>query len=599
MAVILVYFNPTQSIRIIQNIMTVKFWLEKANIPIFIGEIAFEDTPFLFAPTPNVCQFRSSSFMFYKENLISLTEKIIPPSYTKLCLLDADILFMEPSWYDTISTTLDSYTACQPFKTAHLLNIDYTITTSYKSILSAPPGQKSIGLLHPGYSWAVTRVWYQTCNPSDLTVVGGGDRILYSYITNPPMDPAKNALENLYSFLIPSIHSSPPILYTSCPLTVIHLNHGITENRQYGSRTQNILNLLKSINSEFTLLDVIERRGDGVLEWRPEYRPLLNTFFYEYFTNRLDDSPASGIISGRSDKFFPINYISPSATTPLDMAVILVYFNPVNYCRSVQNLLMTKHWLDKASIPLFIGELQFNDHPFLFPVAENICQVHSASVMFYKENLIRYVEQRLPSHFTKICMMDADIFYNAPDWYSTISRTLDTCTVIQPYKTANWLAIDFTVTKQSSSNVIDVSSGHPGFVWAFQRDWFRTFQLEDRSAIVTSGDTILADLLNNRSIKNPFLNHLFGSTPHPRAGMILGSCDISIYHLNHGSLIHRHYNDLVNIWRRTFERMRIRSIDEIYDRRSDGILEWKPTLRTELNKIMINYFKSRQEDAGF
>ncbi len=597
MAVILVFFNPSASVRIIQNILTVVHWLSKANIPYFIGELATHDTPFLFTPTDNIFQYRSNSYMFYKENLIHQIEKQLPATYTKLCLLDSDILFNKPDWYDGVSETLDHVEVCQPFQKAHMLDIAYRPCKTVVSILDASSVSNiRLGEYHwPGYVWALQRAWFTSRKPSDLTVNGGGDTMIYQYITKNIL--ARSPTMLVYNFLTPQITALPSTTYSSAPYEIYHLNHGVLKNRQYVSRSETFSGILEEIEPSFTIPDVIERRADGILEWKPEYRIQFNRYFSAYFAARADDSSAVGVITPARQKIYPMPYTAPSKK---DMAVLLVYFNPVGYVRSLQNLLTTKHWLESAQIPYYIAELAHADTPFVFEPAGNIFQTRANSIMFHKENLIRFAERRIPHRFTKLCMIDADILFEKPNWYSVISTTLNTKKVIQPFKAANWLDIDYTVCLTAPSSM-ENSSGHPGFAYAFDREFFRRFVLEDRCVFCTGGDSILNNHLflgkiqYSHHIKSLFITSASRQIPDRK---LLGFIPGNIYHLNHGPRVSRKYGDIVRTWGSIFRTDAITDIDTVIVRRSDLILEWAPTHRERYNQIMLDYFTSREEDNG-
>jgi hypothetical protein len=176
MAVILVFFNPQDSVRIIQNILTVKYYFEKAQIPYFIGELAFNDKPLIFKPAENIVQFRSASYMFYKENLINAVLKIIPETYTKLCMLDADIMFDNPNWYSIVSKKLDEVEVCQPFKRTHFLGPNFKDTCVLTNCVDSPADAViDWSKEHTGHGWAFRRSCYKALQLSDETVIGGGE----------------------------------------------------------------------------------------------------------------------------------------------------------------------------------------------------------------------------------------------------------------------------------------------------------------------------------------------------------------------------------------------------------------------------------------
>ena len=601
LAVVLVYFNPASSIRIIQNLLTVRHHLAAAGIPYFIGEMAHKDAPFLFAPADNIFHVRSDSLMFYKENLQRYVVERLPASFTKLCFLDADILFKEPTWYDTISATLDTVDVCQPFTAAHGLTIGYDIEFSKQNNIDVSFNKIKENIHHPGYCWATTRAWYTAAAPSDFCVIGGGDVIFYTYVTKN-LTLLRVPGREYYHFLESDIVRAPSASYTSCPLTIFHLNHGTLTNRQYATRGPSLSATIFALLGSPSIPAVLERRADGIFEWVPAVRDVLNAHVARFFAARNDDSNASGVIPTTTRvKFHPLHYEVPSATATRDMAVILVYFNAANYSRPIQNLLLVKHFLELANIPVFITELAINDAPFLFRgPADNLFQVRSSSAMFYKENLIRYTEARIPATFTKICLLDSDVLFDNPAWYSDISSVLDTATVVQPFRTAYWLDIDFTAVKAMNNGLLDPRSGHPGFAYAFDRAFFRRFQLEDRCVNATAGDTILRAHLLNRSLADsePYFT-LFPPLPdRSREGLRIGMVSFNAFHLNHGPLTKRNYFPITSLWLDLFRTRRITSIDSVIDRRDDGILEWKPAVRADFNARMITYFKSREEDSG-
>ena len=74
------------------------------------------------------------------------------------------------------------------------------------------------------------------------------------------------------------------------------------------------------------------------------------------------------------------------------------------------------------------------------------------------------------------------------------------------------------------------------------------------------------------------------------------SCDLNIYHLNHGLMINRQYNSINMIICDLIIKLNIRTIDEILVRRVDNILEYNPKYLTLFNSTMLNYFKKRNDD---
>ena len=595
MAVVLVFFNPQRSIRIVQNIITVIHYLKTANIPYFIHELAFNDEPHIFAPAPNVKLSRSTSYMFYKENLIHTLLPSIPEKYTKICIMDADIMFDEPFWYTIISTTLDIYDICQPFTTAYFLGANFKPIKERTNCIDASASKIDWTREHTGHIWAFKRDWYENSGLIDTTIVGGGDFMMTIAIRG--CEYQKDPTSLLYKDFLPNINYSH-IGRSSCNLTIYHLFHGLEVNRQYSSRISSISDVLRLHNLQ--LKDIIKRRSDGILEWIPEKKDIMNEFMTSYFGRRNDDLVAPDFIGGNKLYILkPYNY--PHIQ---DMVVILPFFNPVQNIRIIQNILTVKYWLEKAHIPFYIGEVANGKQPFLFKEAFNIIQFRTDSIMFHKENLIDILETRLPKVYTKICILDADILFSNCNWYTITSTLLDTCDICQPFNKATWLHADYTehITRtnclDSSSNTLNWNKEHPGFVWAFNREWYRNFHYRNMIICMTGADTILHDFVKKRHSSSSYLSYKkdYDIVESLNLNIQYATTDLHIYHLNHGVLQKRLYVEYKKGLEEILADCSISSPSEAAYRRVDGLLEWKEACKDKINEYNIKYFIGRSED---
>lgn len=583
MAVLMAYFNPTNSVRMLQNFLQVRHYLQQANIPLYTGEVAFDESPFLLQDA--VVQLRTTSYMFYKENLIKLVEARVPATFTKLCILDADIMFEQPGWYDVVSQALDKVQICQPFTKTTFLEINFTEGQSQGSCFDTTEG-------HSGHVWAFQRAWYQSANISDQTVVGGSD-LLFVDRLKPREKPSR--IVSFYKDIL-ALSPLPSAEVTTCPLSIVHLYHGSPTNRDTDYSSLALMVALRRLSCK-TLDTVMSRRADGLLEWSPETRPILNTVLQKYFARRNDDEAGTN----NQLKFFPISYATPATQ---DMAVLIVFFNPNPYHRLVQNVLTVKHLMESAGIPYFIAEMAFDDKPFLFNKAANIFQFRSDSYMFYKENLITSAEPLIPPQFTKLCLMDADILFDTPNWYSTISNTLNRVVVTQPFKRAYWLEPNYTINRfrtnsidTPSSQMVDYEKEHVGFLWAFDRTWFKACKFIDITVISSNGDSMLHDSIKppRKSFCYKFYTEEFGVSMNIDK-LSYDSCNLSIYHLNHGSLNHRQYKSILDLVQEKLKAMNVSKAIDIIVRRPDNIIEWNPKYKEKMNRMLRTYFMDRRED---
>jgi len=324
-------------------------------------------------------------------------------------------------------------------------------------------------------------------------------------------------------------------------------------------------------------------------------------------------------IEVNSNFMFKIKYKPPTKPSPpkpeliqyndppvADMAIILVYFNPCKYRRIIQNALTVKHLLDYAQIPYFIAEIKHDsDTNHLFCKSDNVFQYSSNSYLFYKENLIRIVETKLPDNFTKLCILDFDIFFDNPDWYSVVSEKLNSVQVVQPFTKAHFLNIDYSVHEVKTNCVdkktrdpIDYATEHTGFVWAFTREWYRAYNFDDMF-ISAGGDTIFANNITKRSFTDLgsrfYYKYRLDAKLHTE-DVSYDSCDLNVYHLNHGPLVNRQYVNINYNIDLVFQKNNIDSIETLMIRREDGILEYHEKYIELFNSVMLAYFKIRDDD---
>jgi len=305
------------------------------------------------------------------------------------------------------------------------------------------------------------------------------------------------------------------------------------------------------------------------------------------------------------NKYYPTKYNEPLKK---DMAIIMVYFNCNESVRLSQNILLVKQYLDNAKIPYYIGELSIDGSPYLFSESDNIFQYKTDDYMFFKENLINLVEERISDEYTKICNLDADIFFDNPNWYSLVSEELDKYEIYQPFYQANWLNIENnTIIMRQKNCVIDNSQGHPGFVWAFTRKWFNVNKLPDYF-VIGSGDTGFQEIIvNNNVVANINTgNHtyLIDMIDEYKENIIdinvtIGSADnnINVYHLYHGSIKNRQYVDRHIAIKNTINQFNPVKYSEILDYDANGLRCWKAEYKMTMNNFIKKYMQNRKDDS--
>ena len=296
---------------------------------------------------------------------------------------------------------------------------------------------------------------------------------------------------------------------------------------------------------------------------------------------------------------FSLHYTEPAEKT---MAVILVYYNVQSSLRLIQNILYVKHLFDLAHIPYFIGELSIQGSPFIFTEnAANVFHFSTDDIMFYKENIINLVEPRLPATYTKLCVMDADILFENPDWYTLMSAQLNNVQICQPFSEAHWLNLSYNeIIRYKASFLKNRIDGHEGFVWGFQRDWFHANKLPE-SGFIGVGDTMFVKAVFNKTILaahqyvHRILTAYIARVPSDISAAYL---DLKIYHLYHGTIANRKYSSRHVKIGEVLDRLHVAEIDECIDFQPDGIMKWKAPVRETLNAFMKEYLCQRDDDGA-
>jgi hypothetical protein len=279
-----------------------------------------------------------------------------------------------------------------------------------------------------------------------------------------------------------------------------------------------------------------------------------------------------------------------------DMAICLVIFNPSKSKRIIMNYLYTINQFQLKKLPFFTLELVFKDRT---PEIPNAFHVYCDSFMFHKERMCRVLETKIPSKYKKLLFVDSDVIFLNSNWYTDISKLLDTHDVVQPFETCNWLDLTYTNVTLSRTSVLFMKEKewnynyHPGFAWAFRREWYRKVGFFDW-ALSGSGDTLSSAAWLGKQLPNLFKSlplslkkaySEFTTKPLPRITYYKGS---KINHLYHGSKTNRQYVD----------RHKMIEMDEdirtLITINKDGMYEWVD--KAKWNPLFLGYFKNRIDD---
>jgi len=317
-AILLVFYNPAGFTRILNNMLYVIKTLKEKNIPHYVAECVFDNRkPQI--PNANLL-VHSNSYMFYKEQLINNLEKIVPEQYTKLLIMDGDIIFDSPDWLDQVSMSLDINDIIQPYDKACWLMPGNKIIRSWKYSYAHALVKKTaityqnLHIFHPGFAWAFKRSTFRELGglyPN--AIIGGGDMLFtFNFFTDVIPDYwYKDAMVTTLPIQAwPTYHTkfkkiAPKIGVIE--IRALHLFHGLMLNRQYKTRYQKFADLFDKQWDDYIVMN-----KDNLTEFKD---PKLRHMLLPYFKERNEDIPLEQAIELSQNRLKVVS--SDDSTEPL------------------------------------------------------------------------------------------------------------------------------------------------------------------------------------------------------------------------------------------------------------------------------------------
>ena len=306
-----------------------------------------------------------------------------------------------------------------------------------------------------------------------------------------------------------------------------------------------------------------------------------------------------------------------------DIWAITSYFNPTASHNRRKNY---ESFRSRLGVPLTTVEMAF-DQPFeLGPQdADILVQVRSPSILWQKERLLNIALKHVPAQVSNIAWIDCDVIFGNPRWPEEAADALKRAKIVQLFDESFEIFNEALPDEISPVNLVHrgtslinlvkkgmtsradlrkprvaISKPLPGLAWAAQRSLLESFGFYDHF-IVGGGDTAIArsiygwfDDLIPRFLLTPRRASHFKKWAIPFSTATVGSATSltgSIYHLWHGSLVNRNYND---------RQIEFSAFD--YDPEKDVALSEQGTWvwasdKPEMHSFVKRYFESRQEDG--
>ncbi len=280
-AVIACHFNPCGYQRPRANLRRFLDRLAEQGVPVFMSELVYGDQVPVLPVCDHVQHFQTEpdNLLFHKENLLNLTERIVPEQYKKLVWLDAECLLSRADWLEKTSEALDQdeVSICQPWRRAILTDehgkecglvnsTGYGVELTDRRVLKFGQGNP----YHPGFATAASRALWAYCGGlyelpvscADTAMALGLLNALNSREVKMPGVSAE-VWEDLCEWSTRAYAWSGG--YMGCIRgDITHLWHGDIKARAYPDQPALLANYDPAVHTA--------HRSDGLLEWTPEGR---------------------------------------------------------------------------------------------------------------------------------------------------------------------------------------------------------------------------------------------------------------------------------------------------------------------------------------
>jgi hypothetical protein len=239
--------------------------------------------------------------MWHKERLLNLAIHRLPPQYTKVAWIDADVIFPDHRWYGWASGLLDAFDLIQLFDRLEQQDNDGQPIrelfglAAYVADGRPMPFKFDTSATWPGLAWAAKRELLVTHGLLDRFVLGGAD----TYMSLAAFNVSDTWSGWHIELLTPKLRQAwtdwaHPFFNDIqgrvgyVPTTVIQLGHGSAANRRYVERME-ILS-----RYDYDPAGDITAGPDGAWQWSSS-KDEFHSAVSKYFDLRREDDMGVGV----------------------------------------------------------------------------------------------------------------------------------------------------------------------------------------------------------------------------------------------------------------------------------------------------------------
>ena len=257
-----------------------------------------------------------------------------------------------------------------------------------------------------------------------------------------------------------------------------------------------------------------------------------------------------------------------------ELHIIAVIYNPCNYKRRYDLYWEFKDYMESCGVILHTTELTYDGN---FKVTKSDNPLHLQLIgknpLWHKENMINLTIEKLPQSCKYVGWIDADVWFDSPNWVERSIEALQNHSIIQPYQEVysygpdgdfarKCLSLSYVYQKlpntlqgrlkrkelllEDKINRINDNFTSSGFAWIARRDFLNHVGNLPNRIVTNCGDVVLGDILYDFDINKlhePYTDLILKYRKKVREfPMLPGYLENTIlYHGYHGEYKDRRY----------------------------------------------------------
>ncbi len=285
------------------------------------------------------------------------------------------------------------------------------------------------------------------------------------------------------------------------------------------------------------------------------------------------------------------------------LAIVTCHYNFAGYDRPRQNLWRFLRQMKRDGVPVYGVEVYAEGATPITSGIENWVQVEANcnQIMWQKEAALNLAAKMVPEEYNNIAWVDADVWFDRPDWPQATEEALAKYHVVQMYHNAHLTNKDgsIDISRPSVGFKRECTSkweAHPGLAWAMRRDLWEQGGGLFAHSITGGADSLMSLTFLHAGIWD-LVWSLLGSNREPfhewakgYSSVSLGAVPMTCYHEWHGDRNNRRYSERAAALS-TMDSDKHLKIGE------NGLMEFTPDTNPDLILAMHQYYFYRREDG--